>query len=544
MAKVNSSVLDIIVEDNEADSEISLPDTEYGETDMMPNSMEWDETIKEGQMAWGEGHTESDEIKERTEPKRLSSRLSDKQQIQYKNLHKTGSRETPTPPQPAQVREKDTKTKEDAKKKMTNQENKELKSRIKTLEAKLRTQQESKGNTNNDENQRLELTIRNQNNMITELRQEIKETKEELVTAKTCNTSAEDRMTSQNKIILQLQEQLRAVKNENKIVNEENDDLVKRVATRARPTQTKVKALMLADSNGRELRSDLENQQTTEWTFSSGTFKFDMCQRYLNDNTVEIERQDAICILLGTNHIKEDQTADTIFDKLKNLTRKIPETPIIIMEIPPVRDNRKHNNETKIYNSILETYKKELPRNTSICKYRETISAHPLEEIMRDNLHLRQGTATQIIASAIETSITQTQKPTTQSTRKPAPRTPTHSKTIDVPAEKAGLVIGKQGINLKTWQTKNNVTIDRNGDRDRPALTISGEISDVQATIKTIKALYTSDERRERRRDQSRSTTTCKFFLQGHCKKGHDCDFEHPDRRQSRSDRSRSPYRR
>ena len=141
------------------------------------------------------------------------------------------------------MREKDTKTKEDAKKKMTIQENKELKSRIKTLEAKLR-------DTNNDENQRLELTIRNQNNMITELRQEIKETKEELVTAKTCITSAEDRMTSQNKIILQLQEQLRAVKNENKIVTEENDDLVKRVATRARPTQTKVKALMLADSNG------------------------------------------------------------------------------------------------------------------------------------------------------------------------------------------------------------------------------------------------------------------------------------------------------
>ena len=143
--------------------------------------------------------------------------------------------------------------------------------------------------------------------------------------------------------------------------------------------------------------------------------------------------------------------------------------------------------------------------------YRETISAHPLEEIMRDNLHLRQGPATQIIASAIETSITQTRKPTTQSTRKPAPRTPTHTKTTDVPAEKAGLVIGKQGINLKTWQTKNNVTIDRNGDRDRPTLTILGEISDVQATIKTIKALYTSDERRERRRDQSRSTTTsCK----------------------------------
>ena len=47
--------------------------------------------------------------------------------------------------------------------------------------------------------------------MITELGQEIKETNEELVTAKTCITSAEDRMTSQNKIILQLQEQLRAV---------------------------------------------------------------------------------------------------------------------------------------------------------------------------------------------------------------------------------------------------------------------------------------------------------------------------------------------
>ena len=147
------------------------------------------------------------------------------------------------------------------------------------------------------------------------------------------------------------------------------------------------------------------------------------------------------------------------------------------------------------------------------------ISAHPLVEIMRDNLHLRQGPATQEIASAIETTITQARQPTTQSTRKPAPRTPTHTKTIDVPAEKAGLVIGKQGINLRTWQTKNNVTIDRNGDRDIPTLTISGETSDVQATIKTIKALYTSDERRERRRDQSRNTTTCKFFLQGHCKK-------------------------
>ena len=113
--------------------------------------------------------------------------------------------------------------------------------------------------------------------MITDLRQELKETNEELVTAKTCITSAEERMTSQNQAIIQLQEQPRAAKNENKIVTEENDDLVKRVAARARPAQTKVKALMLADSNGRELRSELENQQSIEWTFSAGTFKFDMC---------------------------------------------------------------------------------------------------------------------------------------------------------------------------------------------------------------------------------------------------------------------------
>ena len=68
MAKAN--VLDIILEASKAESEISQPETEYGETDMMPNTMEWDETMKEGHMSWGKAQTDSDETKEKTETKR------------------------------------------------------------------------------------------------------------------------------------------------------------------------------------------------------------------------------------------------------------------------------------------------------------------------------------------------------------------------------------------------------------------------------------------------------------------------------------------
>ena len=359
----------------------------------------------------------------------------------------------------------------------------------------------------------------------------------------------------------EMEEKLIAMEKENAILAEENDDLIMRAArasTESTVAGTHTKALLIADGNGESLIDDLVKQKDMVWTIRSNTDTIDTASDYIEKNQQEIKKQDVVCLLLGSMHIQRDETAKAIWDKMIKLLEQIRNKPTLICEIPPFKDNRTHNNETKIFNTILQTNKDKLPKNSTICTYRDKISSIPISKLMTDDLHLRSGEGTQSITAIIrETALTAVQqiKPGKAENRKPeVARGAEVSRTVYVPADMAGLVIGKQGLNLKNWHSKYKVRIEKNEDRQRPMFTVAGEEAEVNRTVAEMRAIYNEggmkdDRRRERDRRvpaPKSNAITCRYYQMGTCRNGTRCKFEHGGggRAGGNADRSRSPRRR
>ncbi len=75
--------------------------------------------------------------------------------------------------------------------------------------------------------------------------------------------------------------------------------------------------------------------------------------------------------------------------------------PTVIVEIPPIRDSNLLNIETRVLNTTIAQNLESSHRNTVRIAYREKIRRTPLNEILRDNLHLRRGEITKTIAQEI-----------------------------------------------------------------------------------------------------------------------------------------------
>ena len=334
--------------------------------------------------------------------------------------------------------------------------------------------------------------------------------------------------------------EIESLEYQNRVMAEENDDLIGRVAKTRMTPKHRIKALLIVDSNGQRIKQDLELQQDIEWTVTTNTYTHEMAQDYIRRPNNEINQNDAMGILIGTNHIKKGEQADDDFDKMRKTAAMIKSKPIIILENPPIRDERTHNNETKIFNSILHNNREQLPKNTNICYYRNHIFKIPLNKAMEDNLHLQRGPTTEIVAEELRKTIIKATKH--QSTKGQETKGDETTRKLEVPSDKAGLVIGNKAANLRKWQDQHNVTITKNSDRNKPEFTITGNRDSVTESIKAMRAIFSTEERQTNRRERAQTKIQCRFYIQGKCRNGTNCDYSHdPTPTPGHRVRSRSP---
>ena len=224
---------------------------------------------------------------------------------------------------------------------------------------------------------------------------------------------------------------------------------------------------------------------------------------------------------VGTNDLQNGNSAMATYMIMNQITRlpSIKNKKLIFCQIPPFRDNLNMDTEAIIFNRLQEEIAKESPNITTI-KYRHQIEDISEAETYEDNIHLNPtAPAAQIIAKTIDDHMAtidmthlpteQDQNPSTrpkltyQQTEQPQqrkttpynqPRQPTtfnqarpFSKSLSVPMNRAGLVIGARQSGITKLETTHKVDIHyisvRNLD---PVFKITGPMENVLKAEKEI----------------------------------------------------------
>jgi hypothetical protein len=302
----------------------------------------------------------------------------------------------------------------------------------------------------------------------------------------------------------------------------------------------KGKMLIIGDSNGKRILPALQKEiPEKEWVREEGIYREEDILNALTTNATQqrIEESEGIVMMMGTNHLRDGERAEEVEKRIGNVLKELRKKQVMVVEVPPFGDSRQLNSETRILNALILNRVKE--ENQQIIQYRENIRDQTLEELMEDNIHIsRTGEASKIIAREVRKKI--------DNMNQRGEEEQEIVKTITVENDRVGILIGKQGRNIRNLTEENKVKIDKEDMGAETEFTVKGKEEDVSRTIRYIYATTNSKEIKQSRRDIAvrRQNRTCRFYINGTCKKGEQCNFDHVVPIEYRNiNRSRSPLR-
>ena len=128
-----------------------------------------------------------------------------------------------------------------------------------------------------------------------------------------------------------------------------------------------------------------------------------------------------------------------------------------------------------------------------------------------------------------------------------------HTVVMEVASEHIGIVMGKEGRSQRKVErrthTRIHISTDRNANRTQNITIRGGKKQTEEAKQDITDLLRTTTRERPQSRDppkpttRERQRTTCRYYKQGNCIKGRNCDYEHDDRQDRKRNRSQSSNR-
>ena len=348
-----------------------------------------------------------------------------------------------------------------------------------------------------------------------------------------------------------------------KSLEELNSDLLQEITEKMEKKHTKATpkikyhATLLADSNGPNILQNLMKNEDTEWRTPGKLYTAENITDYAKTNKKELEKVDAIAILCGTNHIKKNEEAIIIKEKLTTIIKNLPkQTPKILIHVPSFKTDRKANLSVEVINYMMQDIA-DNTTNTHIAKYRDTsFKALKTADTMHDELHLnRQGVANDLIADCIQrttlkaiknkTTVTKDSQPPPQ--KRPRNQSPIGNRNkernnetieINIPYQKVGLVIGRSRANLIRWTETDHVETEilrADKETDDSKILLKGGRTNTEKVANNIKALIRSAPLEQ----PPKLHIPCRFELKGGCKRKDICPYQHqPENRKT----SKSPH--
>ena len=249
------------------------------------------------------------------------------------------------------------------------------------------------------------------------------------------------------------------------------------------------------------------------------------------DHRDTIKDQNIAIIMQGTNDIRGSkgrresngsEAFHNLSDAAKTINRLSPK--VLATQIPPMT-KPKHDIETSVLNTRLESIES---------KYFTTIKTNelrrnPKEKILEnDGFHLTDLEG-KIVAEAINkaTKTTKNQEKTDLTIHK-----------IEIPKEKTGYVIGKQGKTIqalkeKQWQVAITTENRKDGIEGMCVMAVKGTKAHTEEATAEIHQILRDAERDLRRKLEQKQCQdddkkTCRLFLRGTCVYGLRCCNAHP----------------
>lgn len=329
-----------------------------------------------------------------------------------------------------------------------------------------------------------------------------------------------------------------------------------------RPDQTKQdtrpKILIIGDSNKGHILPYLDSK-SANWSQIDTIFSIDQLETDLQELENDDEyptMYDSIIILEGTNDIRKKrngiQSANQLIEEIKSIQEKTPNTTVFACEIPPFED-RRHQTERNLFNYTLR--RSSIPTIPIPQEFKDMPSR---DVLYKDGFHL-SATGAELFAKALneaakatESNNTPTQAETTTTRRKTQGHKQDHTNVTqewNIPKHVGKFVVGKNGKNIRSMKSELNVEIKLEQplrESDDQHIKVTGNIKQVEETKARIQAIVEKfkdeqDDHRQPKQDRS-SSQLCRFYQQGHCKRGDSCNYQHGTRAAtSHSSRSRTP---
>jgi hypothetical protein len=344
-----------------------------------------------------------------------------------------------------------------------------------------------------------------------------------------------------------------------------NSDLLARVTKDTKKEKTK--ALLVADSNGREIIRHLQDL-SMDWDRTTNTFKTEDLQ-YLKSQ--DLQKYSSIMIMLGTNNVKDGddgyKEAERYMERVRELKDKT-RAKVTVAQIPPI-DRRNGRLEREIFNRQLKNRMTEI---TDVMETPEEQTKMAAVDILKDQLHLTESAAKTYALkmdkhcyNAIKGGMTsqtgssssrreerenrrerreddrreerywtgrssqdnERERPRTEEPRREGWTTRECEQTT-IPKRMLAQFFGRQGQNVHEMGKRFEVRITADERTDPAEVKIIGRRSrEAKEEIEKFKERYEEREIANNTRRTDRREEPCRFFKQGRCDKGSKCFFSH-----------------
>ena len=394
-----------------------------------------------------------------------------------------------------------------------------------------------------------EITIQQQENIITDRDDNIQQLTKEIKQSKTQPSQQQD-LTKLRKIESKLKEaeelnKLLLQKLDSAMTDQEDDE--EEVVRTVIIENEKQNYLLVGDSNSREIYPHLENRHDN-WDQLKDIFTIKELELRVRRDEIPTG-YDAIILSQGTNDIRYDEDGYRMAKKMittaQELSDKMPEVEIIVMDLPPLDDLSK-NREVNLYNFTLATNKESIKivEISAAMKEEEERKKEMKEEmkiLREDGFHLTPE-AGKIAANRLKEKI-QGKKSSSATPREKETEKNETAETWYIPKKAGSAVIGRNGKTIREIQEKHRVSVhldDAPINKDVQKITVKGEQQDVHRARSEIVEIV-DNHGGTGQTAKARSKVECWYFQKGQCRNGSRCGYAHTT---NPSDRRTSPHHR